>query len=66
MCTNVVSYQQLVRVWEPGTVTILHHGACVSVAKAIANIATVFSVVSSCKNFPANHNGFCNWIEPRC
>ena len=44
---------------------ILHHGTRGSVAKAIANIVAVLRRVNSCAFFPANHNGFCNWIEPR-
>ena len=32
-------------IWEPGTVTILHHGTCVSVAKAIASVAVIYRVV---------------------
>ena len=52
--------------WEPGTVTILHHGTCVSVAKAIANVAAVYRLVKECNIFQANHNGVSNWIEPRC
>ena len=45
---------QLDRVWNQALFTLLHHGTCASVAKAIANVAAVFT---------ANHNGFCNGLS---